>query len=331
MDLTLTPDQESLLSEVSAFLREQLPVTRLHGGKDAEAAAVRTLGEMGWLGMSLPEGEGGAGFSVADEALVFRELGRVLGPVSALAAAVAGRPGAGRGADGVLSGEATVAVATPAAPCRPDRGEGTVRLFSNGPPALAVLAQPDGAWLFDVKQAAVAPIPCLDPGLSMYEIDLAGAPLLGGVEDGGAVWRHAMLLLSALNVGASEAVRDLTADYARMRTTFGRPIGAYQAVRHPIAEMAARSEQARSQLFFAALAIDAGRDDVSLQVSALRVLAQQAASLNADAAIQLHGAIGVTDDYDAHLFMKRAAVFGLWLGGARGALKDALHRPMGGV
>lgn len=328
MDLTLSPDQDALLSEVSAFVREQMPVERLHKSLD-EMALVRTMGEMGWLGMSLPEDAGGAGFSIADEALVFRELGRALGPVSALAAAIAGR--VSKDAQSILAGERCVAIVTPSAPWVGDERayRGPVRLFSNGAPDFAVLAYETGAALFEVSSAG-ATAPCLDPGVEMRGCDLADLRLVAHSEDP-LIFRHALLLLSALNVGAAEAARDLTAEYAKVRTTFGRPIGAYQAVRHPIAEMAARSEQAKTQLMFAALTLDINRDDSALQVLALRALAQQAAALNADAGIQLHGAIGVTDEYHAHFFMKRAALFATWYGGAKAALRGVLDRPLRGI
>jgi len=328
MDLTLGPYQETLLNEVSAFVREQMPVERLHKPLD-EMALVRAMGEMGWLGMSLPGSAGGAGFSFADEALVFRELGRSLGPVSALAATIAARLDAST--PEILFGEACVAIAIPSAPwVGHERGySGPARLFSNGAPAFAILAHETGAALFAVPKPDAAK-PCLDPGVEMRACNFADLQLLAQNEDAD-ILRHTLLLLSALNVGAAEAARDLTAEYAKVRTTFGRPIGAYQAVRHPIAEMAARSEQAKTQLLFAALAFGLNREDSALQISALRALSQQAASLNADGAIQLHGAIGVTDEYHAHLFMKRAALFATWYGGAKAALRDVLKRPLRGI
>lgn len=330
MDLTLSPDQETLLSEVSAFVREQMPVERLHNSAHDGMTLVRTMGEMGWLGMSLPESAGGAGFSIADEALVFRELGRTLGPVSALAATVAARTNAGASKD-LMSGARCVAIAIPSAPWVGHAGgySGPVRMFANGAPEFVVLTHEAGGALFALR-APLEPKPCLDPGVEMRSCDFSDLELVAQSEDT-FLFRHTLLLLSALNVGAAEAVRDLTAEYARVRTTFGRPIGAYQAVRHPIAEMAARSEQAKTQLLFAALTLDINRNDSALQVSALRVLAQQAATLNADAAIQLHGAIGVTDEYHTHFFMKRAALFATWYGGAKAALRNVLKRPLRGI
>lgn len=331
MDLTLSSDQDALLAEVSAFVREQMPIERLHQSERGDMAHVRTMGEMGWLGMSLPESRRGAGFTIADEALVFRELGRTLGPVSALAATMAAQADREGALLDVNSGAACVAIAIAAAPWTNDEREfrGAVRLFSNGSPAFAVFAHESGAAVFSLPDALEA-VPCLDPGVEMRVSDFAALKFVTKIDDP-SVLRHGLLLLSALNVGASEAARDLITEYAKVRTTFGRPIGAYQAVRHPIAEMAARAEQAKTQLLFAALALDLDREDSALQISALRALAQQAATLNADAAIQLHGAIGVTDEYHAHLFMKRAALFATWYGGAKAALKDVLHRPIRGI
>jgi alkylation response protein AidB-like acyl-CoA dehydrogenase len=95
--------------------------------------------------------------------------------------------------------------------------------------------------------------------------------------------------------------------------------------------MAARCEQARCLLFYAALAFEAGREDALTQASAARVIAQQAAMKNADANIQLHGGIGVTDDLPAHFFLKRAILFGNWLCGTGQQLDHILFQPIGDI
>jgi alkylation response protein AidB-like acyl-CoA dehydrogenase len=135
----------------------------------------------------------------------------------------------------------------------------------------------------------------------------------------------ARLGAAAMLVGMAEAALAMICDYAQVRETFGRKIGAWQAVRHPIADMAVRVEAARAQLWFAAAAIKEERDDAPAHLSAAGLLAERAARDNADANIQLHGGIGVTDEHDAHLLLKQALLVSRLFGGGRAALASLLH------
>jgi alkylation response protein AidB-like acyl-CoA dehydrogenase len=337
MDLTLSDDQEQLVAAIVDALDGELPMARLHGPDESRMAGeiqrLRTLGGLGWHRISLPEQLGGAGLGLAEEVLLFRELGRRLAPVSTLTAVLAGRLAATSGtkdlAEQILSGARAVAYATPEAPAQPAPGAPPppLRLFSTGPSDLALLLAPDAAVLLDVASSPSIERPCLDRTMTMRSVESASAPVLARFE-GAGMWNHGLLLLAANLVGQAEADRDAITAYAKIRTTFGRPIGAYQAVRHPIAEMAGRCEQARCQLFYAALVFDAARADADAQAGAARVLAQVAAMRNDDANIQLHGGIGVTDDLDPHLYLKRTTVFANWLGGAKHQLKALLNAPL---
>ena len=84
MDLTLSPEQDEIVQSAAAFLRGRVPVTRtrelLAGAGKVDAAAWTAAAELGWFALGLPEDRGGLGFGLADEALLFREIGRSLGP-----------------------------------------------------------------------------------------------------------------------------------------------------------------------------------------------------------------------------------------------------------
>jgi alkylation response protein AidB-like acyl-CoA dehydrogenase len=125
---------------------------------------------------------------------------------------------------------------------------------------------------------------------------------------GATYWQRAQLDVAAMLVGLSESAMDMIVSYAKERQTFGRPIGAYQAVRHPCADMAVRIEVARSQLLYSAAAMKEQHADLAMHIAATRLLAERAARDNSDANIQLHGGIGVTDEHDAHLLMKRSGL-----------------------
>ena len=107
-------------------------------------------------------------------------------------------------------------------------------------------------------------------------------------------------------VGLAEASLDLIVEYAKVRETFGRKIGSWQAVRHPCADMAVRVEAARAQLWYAATALRrraATPPRISMRPSTWPIRPR---SPTPTSNIQLHGGIGVTDEHDAHLLLKHA-------------------------
>jgi alkylation response protein AidB-like acyl-CoA dehydrogenase len=91
-----------------------------------------------------------------------------------------------------------------------------------------------------------------------------------------------------------------------MRQQFGRPIGAFQAIKHHCANMAITAEALSSLLEVAAIAARDGRDDAAFHIAALRLLAPKAALANARTCIQIHGGMGFSAEADAHHFLKQA-------------------------
>jgi alkylation response protein AidB-like acyl-CoA dehydrogenase len=142
--------------------------------------------------------------------------------------------------------------------------------------------------------------------------------------EGPHIWQMGELGTAAMLLGLAEAALSLIVEYAKIRETFGRKIGAYQAVRHPCADMALRAEAARCQLWYAAGALAEDRTDAALHLDAAKHLCNQAALMNADTNIQLHGGIGVTDEHNAHLLLKQALLLGKLFGGKRALLSRLL-------
>lgn len=331
MDLLLTEEQEGLQAAFSKGIANELPLERLQGEQRqaVDDASLRTFADLGWLRMSMPEEWGGLGLSYAEEVLLFRELGRNLGPLSLLGGVLGARVAAVAGntelAETILSGEVAVGIALPEVSSGPEsNGRVRVRLLSSGQCAMAVLVRPAKAELVDVASMEGEARPCLDDTLVMRSFDLDNAPLLARAGDP-QIWWHGSLLAAAMLVGQAEGARDMILEYAKFRQTFGRPIGAYQAVRHPIAEMTARAEHARCQTYYASLALGMGRGDAPMQVAAARAIAQEAARKNADANIQLHGAVGITSEMNAHLFLKRGIVLSNMFGRKKAALHQVLN------
>jgi len=114
-------------------------------------------------------------------------------------------------------------------------------------------------------------------------------------------------------VGIADAMLAQATDYAKLRTQFGQPIGAFQAIKHQLATCAVANEFAKPVLWRAAASQGEGLASAPVHVSHAKVAATDAAMLAAETAIQVHGAMGYTYEVDLHFWMKRAwALAGAW-------------------
>jgi alkylation response protein AidB-like acyl-CoA dehydrogenase len=332
MNLEPTDEQRQIVDGAAAFLAKRLPIERLKGKQHPAdrlpPALWAEISDMGWLGMVVPESAGGVGYTAVEEMLVFRELGRVLAPMrlvtSAVAAKVAVAAGNPQLARQIVSGDRPVALAAREDFSALPASLAKRRLYEISEARLALAFDGDRARLIDIEGLKFALVEGLDKSVSMTVANLEQRPVLCDLPAPEAL-QEAVLLTASMLLGQAELARDMITDYAKLRETFGRPIGAYQAVRHPIAEMAARCEEARSQLFVASLMVKQRRTDAGVQASMARVLCFAAALKNADDNIQLHGGIGVTDEFTAHFLLKRVHLMAEWFGSNRTHLESILH------
>jgi len=309
-----------IADSAAKFLSRTIPLDRLHGAGASPALGAQLRAEfaaMGWFGLVLPESDGGSGLSAVEHALFQREVGRHCGPVDILAqslAAMVSDDGRLRGA--LLAGEHRVALAV--------GDPRALRLLGGHDAELALHVERDGARLLDLSQIETAVRPSLDPATGMRTI-VRGSPREVAASSDGGVWRLGQLGIAAMQVGVAERALELIVEYAKVRETFGRKIGTYQAVRHPCADMALRAEAARCQLWSAAAALKERRSDAQVHLDAAKHLANRAAVGNADADIQLHGAIGVTEEHHAHLLLKHAVLLARLFGSRRSLQARLLH------
>jgi len=129
-------------------------------------------------------------------------------------------------------------------------------------------------------------------------------------------WDVMQVLLAAEALGVCEAALEMGVDYARQRRAFGRPIGAFQAVKHQLVEVYRQMENVRSLLCFAAACAGTSAKEFSLACSCARLAADRAAECATRTCMTVHGAVGVTWEHDAHLYFRRAEAARLLLGGA---------------
>jgi alkylation response protein AidB-like acyl-CoA dehydrogenase len=177
----------------------------------------------------------------------------------------------------------------------------------------------DGVSLFLVPKDApglgIALMPSIDETRKLCEVRLNNvavpeAALLGELHRGWPaltrVYDEAAVALAAEMCGGAQRVLEMTVEYAKLRETFGKPIGSYQGVKHKCADMLVEVENAKSLTYYAAWALDENQPDAPLAVAMAKAYASDASRKVANAGIQLHGGIGMTWEHDLHLYMKRA-------------------------
>jgi hypothetical protein len=187
---------------------------------------------------------------------------------------------------------------------------------------LAAARTPDGIGLFEVdlqgRGVNRRAVTTMDTGrrLAIVTLDRALGRCVGGVPSDRVLARArdlACIALAAEQAGAAQRALELTVAYTKSRVQFGRPIGSFQALQHRMADLHVLVESARSLCYAAALAADDGDADpgadsarLGMLAAAARVHCSQALARAAGQMIQMHGAIGITWEHDAHRYFKRA-------------------------
>jgi alkylation response protein AidB-like acyl-CoA dehydrogenase len=340
MDLLPSPEQEEIISSAAQFLGDVVPVTRtrelIDDESNVDAKAWSMAAELGWFALGLPEDAGGVGCGLADEALVFREIGRALagGPFlsTTLAARVAAFGGDAELAEAVAAGQ-QIALGLRGADAAIDLASGAVdgdlQLVDAAEADLVLVPGPDVTSVVAVGDLeGVASVECIDPTTRLSRATASRVrPVVSVTAEVDAVSRRGFVLAAASLTGIAEATRDISAAHAVSRVQFDRPIGANQAVKHPCADMAVRAELAWAQTLFAALTTDERREDAEFHAVAAKVVAADAAERNAAATVQVLGGMGFTFEHDANLYLKRAYVLGHAFGDTRDALSRLIRLP----
>ena len=334
--------EQALLRDNAARFAVQSAALGLLGRKpfdDAQRQAwLQALAAGAWTGLRASEDIGGMGLSCLEMTVVLEQFARKLLPISAPLLASAGLLHAGvPDADAVLEGRATVLPALQSAGLRPAPGHGSKLEEVEGGLRLAGSkhAIPDGAqaqgFIVDVKLGRDLALVYLPRDAA--QMDLASTALVDGHASADLVFNNvpvapsrimargaeAEALLDRLRfavqiglaaecVGAAAEVFDRTLVYLRTRRQFGRSLGAFQALQHRAVDAYADIELARALVSEAAGLADRGRPGMLELIAAARARAGEMALRVAKWAVQMHGAMGFTDDSDIGLFLKRIMV-----------------------
>lgn len=345
MNFALDEDHRVLKDSAQVFLDEQISLKALlkPGATVRDAGYTENwarIGPMGWAGLLLPEEYGGAALSCVDLVMVVEELGRTLAPspffgtlLGSLAVLYGGDEAQkSRLLPQVAAGELTMALALAEEGGReggPDRATRATRdgggwrlngrktfVVDAADAALLVVAAGESSgrrfYLVDTGQPGVQVTlePWRDITRQVCTVDLtdASAELLAAQDS--ALWPwlrdHALLVLSAENAAGLRHVLNVTADYARQRVAFGRPIGAYQAIKHSLADMLGQAECARTATLYAAWTLAQDDERAPLAAAMAKAYSGDAYVEATHRSIQIFGAIGFTWEMQNHLYLKRA-------------------------
>ncbi|MFE0873557.1 acyl-CoA dehydrogenase family protein [Streptomyces smyrnaeus] len=268
----------------------------------------RSLADTGLPALAVPEEHGGLGWYPPELASAFVETGRagVPGPLVETVALAAGLHPSTPWPARLLTGEHLATVTDPAT--------ATDRASAAGPgaetrPGVGYAVDAHVADLTFVlvaggltTAAAVGtPLRSVDPGRHLVRC----VPGEAVSADPRRIRALATLLTAAQLLGAGEALLEGSVAYAGQRRQFGRPVGSFQAVKHQLASVAVALKFARPLLYGGALAVrgDAAADPRDLP--AAKAACSRAAHLAARAALQVHGALGYTDEYDLTLLLRK--------------------------
>ncbi len=351
-----------LAQSVDDFVKRGTSLARVRQLRDDPAeydrATWKTMADLGWLGMLVPEQYGGLELGLSEMAIVAQGLARELVPEPVTAAAVLA-VGAMVGGDNeplqqellprivagdILPGLAwqeqagTLDVTAISAQAVPAEGgwriNGEKRFIAgaagaDGQIVSAVAA--DGIELYWVPRDAPGArlrLEALADGrhfgvLTLSDVLVPAAHRVAGAPVARAALEkaidHATVIVSAELCGVMGRVLDMSIDYMKTRVQFGKPIGSFQALQHRAVDLYVQQQIAAAVLEEALTVLDRNPDAVTRAALASRVKARCSESglRISREAIQIHGAIGFTDEYDAGLYLKRAVVLAAWLGNAQ--------------
>jgi alkylation response protein AidB-like acyl-CoA dehydrogenase len=317
MDFRLTEDQISLQKAARDFLSKECTkevVFAAFEGPDGDSAELyKHMAGLGWLALAVPESKGGLGLGVVEQAVLFEQLGYYCAPgpfFSNAALVIPALLAVGAGDDllsPLLDGSKRAALVL----------DPNFVLDGQLADAFLVANGNQARWV-DKSEAEVTPHQTIDGARRTARVTIGESAgiALGPTAALEPVLDSARALLSAEAVGGMQKVLDLTLDYTKVRTQFGRAVGSFQVVKHRLADMLLRVEASRSAAYYAAWANSVSAPDAPFHTSVTKAYVDDSYLWVSGEGIQLHGGIGFTWEHEAHLWFKRATMNAELLGNA---------------
>ena len=342
----LSEEQTMLRDMAREWTKNESPVSAFRKVRDAggdrgyDAAAYKSMADMGWAGVIIPEEFGGSEFGWLSLGLVIEETGKTLTASPLAATSLAASALVSGGSDAIkaewlpklASGEAVGAIAIDEGARHDPAGVATTATQSadgwilnggksfvheaHGASLLVVAAKTDdGIALFAVRADAsgvtLSTRKLTDArshaNIALTNVAVSADAKLGDAKVYDLVLDRARVIASAEMLGMAEHSFQVTLDYLKQRVQFGEIIARFQALQHRMADLFTKIELMRSAVEGALAALDSG-SDVSALASVAKATANDVLHLVSREVIQLHGGIGMTDEYDIGFYIKRARV-----------------------
>ncbi len=344
----LNEEQEMLRDMAREWTTNESPVAafrKVRTDKPVEGyspEAYQTMAQMGWTGIVIPEEYGGSDFGWMSAGLVVEELGKTITASPLIASTLAASAIVLGGSDEqkakwlpkLASGEIVGTLAIDEGP----RHDGKIAARVDGDKlsgtkpfvheahgtSLFVVAASDGLYLVEKGEGVSLSDRKLTDQRSHAAVTFDGAPadkLAGGGDDLlDQVLDRARILTAAEMLGMAQQVFDVTLDYLKQRVQFNQVLASFQALQHRMADLFGDLAMMRSAVEGGLEALDSGFG-VSRAACVAKAEANRVMHTMSREGVQLHGGIGMTDEYDIGFYLKRARVLeASW--GSSGYLKD---------
>ena len=326
----------------------------LRDSRDADGVSRelwKAFGEMGFAGVIIGEEHGGSSLGAIEAGVIAESLGRTLTPSPFLGSAVlsatilkeAGSQGQKDWLSKIAAGEAILSLAVDEgakhAPhkitTRAERsgngfklnGEKSMVLDGHIADRLIIAAQGDeGLSLFlidpSIQGVEIERTVMIDAHnaarITLKDVNVDADALIGEAGNGQAVLDKALALGRAVTAaslnGAGDQAFGITLDYLKTRQQFGKLIGEFQALQHRAAHLYTELELTKAATLGALQAVDEGKENADLATSVAKAKAGRVAELAVQEGVQMHGGVGMTDEFDIGLYMKRVRVLNETLG-----------------
>jgi len=356
MDFSLSSDQLLIKESVDRFVGDAYGAERrraiVAGNEGFSRDHWRTFASLGWLGIALPESQGGFGGSPVESMILMEAFGRGLVVEPYLPTVVLGGNAlAFGGAHGdlleqMIEGELLLSLAYAEDGSRYDEGLVETRARRDGDD-LVIDGKKRGVLFGAVADKLVVSVRTRGlsqdrHGITLVLVDGDAQAIVGELDGGLAILErtldYGIAALAAEAVGIMSVMHATTVDYLKARTQFGVPIGSFQVLQHRAVDMLMSLEMARSMCYYGTMALSSSESDPQRRraLSATKVQIARSGRYVGQQAIQLHGAIGMTEEYHVGHYFKRMSMIELALGDvdhhlrryvALGRIEDRAERP----
>lgn len=351
MNFDFSEEQKMLSEQARRLLEEKSDYASLRKfideGKAYDENLWKVAAEMGWLATAIPEEYGGIGLSPFELCILAEEFGRLCVPVPftstvCLAAEAINLAGSKAQKEAILPGIADGSTIATFVFDQAPLEKPIAKNFSisKGKISGEISPVPDaiearylvlatssslsdgssGLWLIDLKQDSVSQerIETFDEIRPHSQITFSQADISPMNKSDRDVVSHmfdrAATYTAFEQVGAADACLEMARSYALERYTFGRPIGAYQAIKHRLADIFVNNEVARSNAYYASWALANDTADLGIAAATARISACEALDFAAKENNHIHGGIGYTWEADCHFYYRRARLLGVSVG-----------------